>query len=247
MAAIESLGGRLILMASRALARIARGPEDYARVYDRLLSAAREPVILHWLGDMFDPALAGYWGSRDIERRDERGGRRHPPQCREDRRHQDLAARQGAGNRDAAPPACERAHVYRRRLQLRGADCWRFAGHSHALLGIFDSIAPAASAALSALAARRRQPRSIASSNRRFRCRGTSSPRRRASTKPASCSWPGSTASRNTSPWSAGSRARARITHLAEVFRLADQAALLSDPERACARMKQLLALHGAA
>src|SRR5262245_5878171 len=67
MSAIEALGGRLILMASRALARVARGPEDYARVYDRLLSAAREPVILHWLGDMFDPALAGYWGSRDVD------------------------------------------------------------------------------------------------------------------------------------------------------------------------------------
>jgi hypothetical protein len=64
MEAIEKLGGRLIVMASRALARVAQGPGDYEKVYDRILSQAREPVILHWLGDMFDPALAGYWQPR---------------------------------------------------------------------------------------------------------------------------------------------------------------------------------------
>src|SRR5690349_9517770 len=67
MEAIESLGGRLIVMASRALARVARGPDDYARVYDRILMQSKQPVILHWLGDMFDPQLAGYWGSADID------------------------------------------------------------------------------------------------------------------------------------------------------------------------------------
>jgi hypothetical protein len=65
--AIEALGGRVILMASRALAAASRGPEDYARVYDRILSQVREPVIIHWLGDMFDPALAGYWGHGDLD------------------------------------------------------------------------------------------------------------------------------------------------------------------------------------
>jgi hypothetical protein len=65
VAAIEALGGRIILMASRALARVARSADDYHRVYDRILSQVREPVIIHWLGDMFDPALAGYWGSAD--------------------------------------------------------------------------------------------------------------------------------------------------------------------------------------
>ena len=67
MEAIEALGGRLIIMASRALARVARGPEDYQKVYGRILEQARQPVILHWLGDMFDPALVGYWGSQDID------------------------------------------------------------------------------------------------------------------------------------------------------------------------------------
>src|SRR5919206_5213418 len=65
---IESVGGRIILMASRALAACAKGPEDYAKVYGRILTQTKEPVIIHWLGDMFDPALAGYWGSPDLDR-----------------------------------------------------------------------------------------------------------------------------------------------------------------------------------
>ena len=67
-AAIEARGGRIILMASRALAACARSPDDYARVYGRVLSQVREPVILHWLGEMFDPALAGYWVGARRER-----------------------------------------------------------------------------------------------------------------------------------------------------------------------------------
>src|SRR5947207_2454843 len=59
------MGGQLIVMASRALARAAQRPEDYARVYRRILSQVKQPVIIHWLGDMFDPALAGYWGAAD--------------------------------------------------------------------------------------------------------------------------------------------------------------------------------------
>src|SRR6266480_7468548 len=64
-ASIEKLGGRIILMASRALAARAKSPEDYARVYERILSQVKEPVIIHWLGEMFDPALEGYWGNKD--------------------------------------------------------------------------------------------------------------------------------------------------------------------------------------
>jgi hypothetical protein len=64
---VEGLGGQVILMASRALAAAARSSDDYVRVYSRILSQVERPVILHWLGDMFDPALAGYWGSRDID------------------------------------------------------------------------------------------------------------------------------------------------------------------------------------
>src|SRR5256885_9932684 len=64
-AAIEKAGGRIILMASRALAASARSPEDYGKVYDRILSQVKEPVIIHWLGEMFDPALEGYWGAKE--------------------------------------------------------------------------------------------------------------------------------------------------------------------------------------
>src|SRR5271154_5844895 len=67
IAAIEKAGGRIILMASRALAKIARHPDDYTKVYDRVLSQVRKPVIIHWLGDMFDPALANYWGTPDLD------------------------------------------------------------------------------------------------------------------------------------------------------------------------------------
>jgi hypothetical protein len=67
MAAIEKLGGKLIVMASRALARVATSPADYERVYDRILSQAKQPVVLHWLGGMFDPALSGYWGTADVD------------------------------------------------------------------------------------------------------------------------------------------------------------------------------------
>jgi len=62
-AAIENLGGRIVLMASRALVKAARSPDDYAKVYGRILAQVKEPVIIHWLGEMFDPALAGYWGA----------------------------------------------------------------------------------------------------------------------------------------------------------------------------------------
>src|ERR1700739_1375397 len=66
IAAVEKAGGRIILMASRALAKIGRNPDDYGKVYHRVLSQVAQPVIIHWLGDMFDPALANYWGTPDL-------------------------------------------------------------------------------------------------------------------------------------------------------------------------------------
>ena len=64
--AIQTIGGNIVLMASRALAKVARSPDDYIRVYSKVLSACDAPVILHWLGEMFDPALSGYWGTSDV-------------------------------------------------------------------------------------------------------------------------------------------------------------------------------------
>ena len=122
MAAIEKAGGRLIVMASRALARVAKSPADYERVYDRVLGQAQEPVIIHWLGEMFDPALAGYWGSADHMAAMQTAVAHHQRARRQGRRRQDLAARQGEGDRHAPPAGQGRAHVYGRRLQLRRAD-----------------------------------------------------------------------------------------------------------------------------
>src|SRR5262249_39910654 len=140
-------GGRIILMASRALASVARGPDDYLRVYDRVLSQVRQPVILHWLGDMFDPALAGYWGSVDLDAATEvclRLLEEHAAKIDgikvsllDDTREIALRQRLPSGVRmytgdDFNYPS----------LVESGSD---------ALLGIFDAIAPAAAAALGAL------------------------------------------------------------------------------------------------
>ena len=64
--AIEAAGGQLILMASRAFTAMDAGPDIYAQVYRALIDGAEEPVILHWLGEMFDRQLGGYWGSKDL-------------------------------------------------------------------------------------------------------------------------------------------------------------------------------------
>ena len=79
IAAIEEAGGRIILMATRALAKLGRSADDYAKVYDRILAQVREPVIIHWLGDMFDPALAGLLGRADLDAAMERRSTSSPP------------------------------------------------------------------------------------------------------------------------------------------------------------------------
>jgi hypothetical protein len=246
MSEIEALGGRLILMASRALARIARGPDDYARVYDRLLSQAREPVILHWLGDMFDPALAGYWGSRDI-------GAAMNVALDVINRH--------ASKIDGIKISLldkEREIDMRRRLpasvRMYTGDDFNYAeliagdsqGYSHALLGIFDSIAPAAAVALAALARgdesefhRILEP-TVQLSRQIF-----AAPTRFYKTGVVFMAY--LNGFQDHFVMIGGQQSARSITHLAEIFRLADQAALLADPALACNRMKHLLALHGIA
>jgi Protein of unknown function (DUF993) len=148
---IEGQGARVILMASRALAACAKTPDDYLQVYDHLLTQLHQPVILHWLGDMFDPALAGYWGSRDLDVAME--------VCLS------LIERHAA-NIDGIKMSlldANREITLRRRLpegvRMYTGDDFNYPelirgdeyGYSHALLGIFDAIAPAAAAALHAL------------------------------------------------------------------------------------------------
>ena len=242
--AIEALGGRTILMASRALARVARSPADYERVYDRVLSQVKEPVIIHWLGEMFDAALEGYWGDRDHSR----------------------AMDTAIGIINAHAEKVDGVKVslldagkeiaMRRRLaagvRMYTGDDFNYpdliAGdrdsHSDALLGIFDAIAPAASAALGELAAGRvgqfhdiLAP-TVPLSRHIFRA-----PTRFYKTGVVFLAWLNGHQKHFTLV--GGQESARSIAHLAEIFRLADRAGLLRDPELACNRMRALLCVHG--
>ncbi|HSC00521.1 MAG TPA: DUF993 family protein, partial [Burkholderiaceae bacterium] len=159
MAAIEKLGGRLIVMASRALARVASSPADYERVYDRVLSQAKQPVILHWLGDMFDPALRGYWGSDDVDAAMATAlGIIEAHAAKVDGIKISLLDKDKEIAMRRRLPAGVRMYTgddfnYAELIAGDGVGATPNQQHSDALLGIFDAIAPAASAALGALAA----------------------------------------------------------------------------------------------
>jgi hypothetical protein len=245
-AAVEKLGGRIVLMASRALTACAKSPDDYGRVYDRVLSQVREPVIIHWLGEMFDPALAGYWGHRDHgEAMDV---------CLD-------VIRMNAAKVDGIKVSLldkDKEVAMRRRLpkgvRLYTGDDFNFAeliegdahGYSDALLGIFDAIAPAASAALSALAAKDRAgyheilAPTVSLSRHIFRA-----PTRFYKTGVVFLAW--LNGHQEHFVMVGGQQSARTLSHLAELFRLADAAGLLSDPALACRRMRQLLATHGVA
>jgi hypothetical protein len=148
---VERNGGRVILMASRALCRTAKSPDDYVNVYSRILTQLRQPAILHWLGDMFDPKLAGYWGSSDLSTamdiclaiiRD------HAQKI--DGIKISLLDAQREIDMRAKLPAGIRMYTgddFNYDKLILGDGTY----HSDALLGIFDAIAPAASAAIQAL------------------------------------------------------------------------------------------------
>ena len=257
MAAIEAAGGRLILMASRALARMARSPADYERVYDRLLSQARQPVILHWLGDMFDPALAGYWGSHDVgaametalgviaARPDKVDGIKISLLDKD----REIAMRRSLPTRGGPDGHGVRMYTgddfnYAELIAGDGIGAALSQQHSDALLGIFDAIAPAASAALAALStgdeARFRailEP-TVPLSRHIFRA-----PTRFYKTGVVFMAWLNGHQSHFTMV--GGQQSARSLLHFAELFRLADAAGLLANPEQACRRMQALLALHG--
>jgi len=243
-AAVERAGGRIILMASRALAHVARSPDDYARVYEAILGQVREPVILHWLGDMFDPALAGYWGHRDLDRATDvclaviaKSAAKVDGikvSLLDDRREIAMRARLPAG------------------VRMYTGDDFNFAeliagderGHSDALLGIFDAIAPAASAALAALAqGDRARFDAILAPTVPLSRRIFEAPTRFYKTGIVLMAYLNGHQSHFTMV--GGQQGARSLVHLADVFRLADQAGLLVDPERAAARMRVVTALHG--
>jgi len=241
---VEGLGGRVILMASRALARAARSPDDYLRVYDRILSQVRSPVIIHWLGDMFDPALAGYWGSGSLDAAMETA----------------LAVINGHADKvDGVKISLldkDKEIAMRRRLapkvKMYTGDDFNYAeliagdaqGHSHALLGIFDAIAPAASAALTKLAAGDRVAYdallapTVPLSRHIFKA-----PTRYYKTGVVFLGW--LNGFQDHFLMLGGQQSARSLSHFAELFRLADAARVLRDPGLAVHRMRQLLAIAG--
>ncbi|UYO02532.1 dihydrodipicolinate synthase family protein [Paenibacillus sp. PSB04] len=242
---IEGEGGQVILMASRALAACAKGPEDYERVYGRILGQVKQPVILHWLGDMFDPALAGYWG------------------CKDDLDDaMDVCLRVIRSNADKvdgikislldAGKEIKMRRLLPEGVKMYTGDDFNYPelikgdeqGYSHALLGIFDAIAPAAAQALHALDAddlvsyEAIMEPTVALSRHIFQ-------------KPTYAYKTGIVFMAYLNGHQphfrmiGGAEGSRSIVHLAELFVLADRAGLLADPELATERMKPVLALAG--
>lgn len=250
MAAIEALGGRLILMASRALARVAKSPADYEKVYDRVLRQAREPVIIHWLGDMFDPALAGYWGSRDANAAmDTAVGIIRAHAAKVDGVKISLLDKDKEIAMRRRLPAGVRMYTgddfnYAELIEGDGAGTEDVHGKSDALLGIFDAIAPAASAALGALAQGDTKKfhdilgPTVPLSRHIFRA-----PTRFYKTGVVFMAWLNGHQSHFSMV--GGQHSTRSLPHLCEIFRLADQAHLLDQPDLATHRMQTLLAVHG--
>jgi hypothetical protein len=241
---IERQGGRIILMASRALAAVAKGPEDYAEVYGTVLDQVSQPVILHWLGDMFDPALKGYWGHTDLEAAMD--------VCLD-------VVRTHAHKVDGIKISLLDAELevrMRRRLpegaKMYTGDDFNYPAlilgegddYSHALLGIFDAIAPAAAQALQALDRGDGQrfldilAPTVPLSRHIFQA-----PTRFYKTGVVFLAYLNGHQSHFR--MIGGLEGMRSTVHLAELFVLADQAGLLLDPERAAERMRRVLATAG--
>ena len=242
--AVEALGGRIVLMASRALTKAARGAEDYLKVYDRILSQTRQPVIIHWLGEMFDPALAGYWGSHDHN-----------------------AAMDTALKVIAANPAKvdgikisllskEKEIAMRRHLpsgvRMYTGDDFNYAeliagdghGYSDALLGIFDAIAPAAASALAKLSSGDEAgfhavlAPTVPLSRHIFKA-----PTRFYKTGVVFLAY--LNGHQDHFIMVGGQQSARSLLHLCDLFRLADAARVLRDPDVAADRMRLTLAAAG--
>ncbi|MEU2615362.1 dihydrodipicolinate synthase family protein [Micromonospora sp. NPDC007271] len=244
VAFVQECGATAVVMASRQLAALARGADDYLRVYDQVLSGTTTPVVLHWLGDMFDPALAGYWGSTDLDEATKTFVSLVAA-------HADvvdgvkvslLDAEREVRLRELLPPTVK---VYTgddyHYPELIAGDGGRF---SHALLGAFAAIAPAASAALQRLDVgdtagfREILDPTVPLSRHVF-----APPTQYYKTGIAFLSWlngfqPGFT-------MVGGLHSGRSVPHLVEAFRLGDAAGLLLDPDLAVERMRRYLSVAG--
>lgn len=242
--AIQSLGGRIILMASRALVKAAKGPEDYIKVYSDVLSACDHPVILHWLGEMFDPALAGYWGAATFEEALETAlAVIHANVAKVDGIKISLLDKdKEIQMRRRLPPG----------VRMYTGDDFNYPeliegdaqGYSHALLGIFDPLAPAAAYAVKRLGEgdpatfRATLDPTVPLARLIFRA-----PTQFYKTGVVFLAW--LNGFQDHFIMLNGAQAMRPMPYFTEVFRLADGCGLLRDPDLAVTRMKRLLALYG--
>ena len=240
--AVEAAGGRIILMASRALAAIARSSDDYREVYSQLLRQCRQKVILHWLGEMFDPALKGYWGTTDLDQATETalGIIRAHAERIDGIKVSLLDAKREVDLRRALPPG----------VKMFTGDDFNYgdliAGdgthHSHGLLGIFDAIAPIAASALQALAKgdvqdyRRMLDPTVVLSREIFRA-----PTRHYKAGVVFLAWLNGHQEHFTLV--GGLQSARSVLHYARVFELADACGALTDPSLAVRRMQGFLSV----
>lgn len=243
-AVVEDAGGRIILMASRALAACAEGAEDYVAVYDRILGQVRQPVILHWLGPMFDPALEGYWGSHDLDVAMEiclHIIRDHAAMI-DGIKISLLDRDREVKMRRLLPPG----------VRMYSGDDFNYPeliagddyGYSHALLGVFDAIAPAAASALAAL--------DDGDLDRFYSIMEPTVPLSRHIFQAPTMYYKTGVVflaylngHQQHFRMIGGLESARSVMHLAELFVLADRAGLLRDPEMAAERMRRVLAVAG--
>jgi len=241
---IERHGGRVILMASRALAAGASSADDYLAVYSRILPQLRQPAILHWLGEMFDPKLAGYWGSRDLDQATETCLaliREHAARVNgikisllDAQREIDLRRRLPDGVRMYTGDDFN----YPELIEGDGKN------YSDALLGIFDAIAPAASAATQALDRNNRDEfRRILDPTLPLSRHIFESPTYHYKTGIVFLAWVNG--HQEHFRLIGGFENARSISHLSKLLVLAEQAGILADPDLACGRMQSLLKQAG--
>ncbi len=241
---VEKEGGRSIMMASRALARIATSADDYRKVYGRILSQTKDKVVLHWLGDMFDPQLRGYWGSETFETA------------------LDTVLSIIEENKDKVEgiKISLLDNTYEMALRNRLPDCVLcFTGddfnyaeliegdglkYSHALLGIFDAVAPSASKALASLASGDVETfRAVIEPTVPLSRKIFEAPTQYYKAGVVFLAWLNGHQKHFTMP--AGMQSARGVLHYADIFRLADKANVLDKPELAVERMKAFLVMQG--
>lgn len=242
---VENSGAKSILMCSRALAKAARTPQDYVQVYSTLLDAAQQPVILHWLGEMFDPQLAGYWGTTDL--------------AEATAVFQSILEKHSEKIDGVKVSLLDAEHEKQLRatlpsgIRLYTGDDFNYPElidgdgelHSDALLGIFAAIYPAASTALQAFdASDAARGRTILDSTRELGLHIFSAPTFYYKTGIAFLSW--LNGHQSGFQMVGGLHAGRSLPHLVRTFVLADTAGLLLNPELAAKRMEELLAVYGA-